>query len=65
MKIKCIEDRGFDNLLTIGKTYDVIKVQSDGDYVIIDDLGSENWYYKEDFKPLSEIRNDTINKLLE
>ena len=31
---------------------------------IINDKGEEDWYPKEWFKPLAEIRNDKIDKLL-
>lgn len=66
MKVKCIDDDGWKDRLTIGKTYEVIEVQSDGDYVIIDDIGDENWFHdKRNFKTISEYRNETINKLLE
>jgi hypothetical protein len=63
MKVKCI-DRGFWLLLTIGKTYDVIDVTGNW-YLIINDNGDKDWYYKSSFKPLSEIRNEKIDKLLE
>ena len=63
MKVKCIED---DNnwYLTIGKTYEVI-YEDKYDYKIICDHDFEYWYPKKYFKPLSEYRNETINKLLE
>lgn len=64
MKIKCVEN--IDTYLSIGKTYDVIKDDKDGTYLIIDDRGDDDyWYYKSHFKPLSEIRNDKIDKLLD
>ena len=64
MKIKCIAN--YVNYITVGKTYDVIYIFSNGDYGIIDDKGNQDWYYpKSYFKPVSEIRNETINKLLE
>ena len=64
MKVKCIDNNCHEIELTIGKTYEVIRIYPDGDYTIIDDIGGENWYYKNYFIPLSEYRNDTINKLL-
>ena len=64
MKIKCINNYGCEYFLTIGKTYDVIK-ETMMSYVIIDDR-NERWYYPmEYFKPLSEIRNDKIERLLD
>ena len=65
MKVKCIKTRGLEYSLTVGKTYEVIYIFSDGDYKIINDKGREDWFPKEWFKPLSEIRNEIINKLLE
>jgi hypothetical protein len=49
--------------LTINKTYEVIE---DGiyNYKIIFDNGNEWWFPKIYFKPLSEIRNEKIDKLL-
>ena len=64
MKVKCIKNNGLGNHLTIGKTYDVIRIGKWDNYIIIDDKGKEDWFYKEDFKLLSEIRNNKINKLL-
>ena len=66
MKVKCIaEYYEVDNCLTLGKTYDVIGIYYDYGYTIMCDSGYQ-WYCEKEFlKPLSEIRNDTINKLLE
>ena len=64
MKVKCINNNGIEILLTVGKIYNVIKIDNDGDYGIINDLGSNCWFFKEYFKPLSEIRNERIDKLL-
>ena len=63
MKVKCIDNYGW-SYLTIGKTYDVIKIDSDNDYWVINDYDKENWYSNELFKPLSKIRNERIDKLL-
>ena len=65
MKVKCIKNEDQEYCLTIGKTYEVIRIYPDGDYTIIDDIGGENWYYKNRFIPLSEYRNNKIDKLLE
>ena len=64
MKVKCIDNYDLEKSLTIGKIYDVILIGTWGDYRINDE-GYEWWYPKKYFKPLSEIRNETINKLLE
>ena len=63
MKVKCINNYG-RKYLTIGKIYEVIG-GDDICYKIINDYNDELWYEKECFKTLSEIRNETINKLLE
>jgi hypothetical protein len=44
--------------------YNVIK-EIDHHYMIIDDNGNEYLYDRIQFKTLSEIRNEKINKLLE
>jgi hypothetical protein len=63
MKMKCINKYSWLNL-TIGKIYDIINYNNDGGYIIINDNGYEFWYPKSWFKPLFEIRNEKINKLL-
>ena len=65
MKIVCINKNGYNGDITIGKTYEVIHINDYGDYIIINDKGDKNWYPKDRFKSLSEIRADKINKLLE
>jgi hypothetical protein len=64
VKVKCIDNYGW-SYLTIGKTYDVIEIDDEYGYKIIDDSDYKNWYEKELFKTISEIRNEIINKLLE
>ena len=61
MKVKCIFE--YEESLTIGKIYNVIN-ENNGGYYIIDDYGTKDYYIKNCFKPLSEIRNENINKLL-
>jgi hypothetical protein len=64
MKVKCIY-KGTWVLLTFGKTYDVIKIDSaDNYYWIINDSDRLFNYPKKHFKLLSEIRNEKIDKLL-
>ena len=64
MKIKCIDNNRWESYLTIDKTYDVIYINKYGDYYIMDNNGYR-WWSNLRFKLLSEIRNETINKLLE
>jgi hypothetical protein len=63
MKVKCIKNKRITNWLTIGKTYELI-IQNKLFYQIIDNTGDRRYYPKEYFKPLSEIRNERIDKLL-
>ena len=63
MKVKCINSIIW--YLTIGKIYDVIKIDSaDNYYWIINDSDRLFNYPKKHFKLLSEIRNEKIDKLL-
>ena len=62
MKVVCINNYGCLNL-TKDRIYDVI-IFNDSWYLIINDDGNGLWYFKEQFKLLSEIRNEKINKLL-
>jgi hypothetical protein len=61
MKIKCIDNHNY--YLTIGKIYDVMNESVDV-YWIINDLDKIDWYYKDWFKTVAEIRNEKIDKLL-
>ena len=62
MKVKCLRNDWVCSL-TIGKTYEVIH-EYYGDYYLINDDSEEYPYTKRWFKPLSEIRNEIIDKLL-
>lgn len=62
MKVVCINNYGCLNL-TKDRIQDVI-IFNDSWYLIINDDGDRLWYFKEQFKLLSEIRNEKINKLL-
>ena len=64
MKVKYIKNIDYELNLAIGKIYDVIDIAYNGNYIIIDD-DNDKWIYpKSWFKPLSEIRNEKIDKLL-
>jgi hypothetical protein len=66
MKIICIKNIGYERHLTIGKTYEVIKIVNNGYYYVIIYDENDKWIYpKKYFKPLSEYRIEKINKLLE
>jgi hypothetical protein len=63
MKVECIKNKRW-LYLTLGKIYKVINISINDDYLIIDDNGYKFWFSKKWFKPLYEIRNKKINKLL-
>lgn len=63
MKVVCIDNKKLEKYLTIGKIYDVI-YDSDDYYHLINDNNRLWFYYMEDFKLLSEVRNKKIDKLL-
>ena len=63
MKVKCIDNNGYETRLTISKTYKVIK-EDNCNYAIINDTGYASLFLKKYFKTLSEIRNKKIDKLL-
>ena len=66
MKIICINNSGILNgpieLLTINKTYEVIK-NSRGQYYIKDNTGEERWYNDNRFKDIATIRKEKLNQL--
>ena len=66
MKIICINNSGILNgpieLLTINKTYEVIK-NSRGQYYIKDNTGEERWYNDNRFKDIATIRKEKLKQL--
>lgn len=69
MKVICINDKYLKNSITIGKQYEVVdKVSFDSIanrcFYIIDDYDRSCWVCKSNFKTISEMRNEKINKLL-
>lgn len=62
MKIICINEDNWRGLI-IDKVYDAIGYDDDW-YVIIDANNIKCKYLKEWFKPLSEVRNEKINKII-
>lgn len=66
MKIICINNSGILNgpieLLTINKTYEVIK-NSKGQYYIKDNSGEERWYNDNRFKDIATIRKEKLKQL--
>ena len=64
MKVVCIDDKDAGLRLTIDKIYDIIDIETDW-YVIKDNFNVISRFYTIRFKSLSEIRNETIDKILE
>ena len=64
MIVKCIYNKYYEYGLTMGKSYDVSE-EDDKYYRIINDTNYIVRYNKNCFKTLSEVRNETINNLLE
>jgi len=66
MKIVCINNsdilNGLIELLTINKTYEVIK-NSKGQYYIKDNSGEERWYNDNRFKDITTIREEKLKQL--
>jgi hypothetical protein len=65
-KIICIDNGGY-RYLTIDKTYYTTEYKNDYYYIISDrdiKYDIDEWYPEECFNPLSEYRNDKIDKLL-
>lgn len=66
MKVKCINNSGILNgpieLLTINKTYEVIK-NSQGQYLIKDNSGEERWYNDNRFKDIAIVRQEKLKQI--
>lgn len=66
MKVKCINNSGILNgpieLLTINKTYEVIK-NSRGQYLIKDNSGEERWYNDNRFKDIAIVRQEKLKQI--
>lgn len=67
MKVICIDINNGDTTLlhmTIGKTYNVLDTDNHG-YLITSNNSRPQWYSKRRFIPLSDIREEILNKILE
>lgn len=80
MKVKCINNKEHDDLitnkiiyqvpiynesvLTINKIYEVIEKYDNTHYIIMNEFGFIDLYPIKWFRPLLEIRNEKIDKLL-
>jgi hypothetical protein len=66
MKIICINNseiiNGPNELLTINKIYEAIKV-SQGQYYIKDNSGEERWYNYNRFKDMAIVRQEKLKQI--
>jgi hypothetical protein len=66
MKAVCIMDIRFSNLLTVGKTYEIVSSFEFKDELwckYIDNFGLLSRAKQHRFKPLSELRKEKLQKL--
>jgi urate oxidase len=61
MKVVCVDDS--INILTKGKTYEVISI-NDYEYFIKNDDGGFRWFHQNRFITLEEHRQKQLNKLI-
>jgi len=62
MKVVCIDDSINDNMLTLGKTYEVMS--DDGvQYLIKHDVGGHRWFNQSRFITLQEDRQNKLKQL--
>ena len=65
MKVLCIN--GEYTFTTTGEVYEVIKIGTDGYfnelYYILTNNGDPHWFKTSQFKKISEIRDEKLNKL--
>ena len=64
MKVVCIVNKDYEKDLIIGKIYNVEFCGIPEHYIITDNVIWANVFDKKYFKPISEIRNETIDKIL-
>ena len=62
MKLICINNFDATELLTINKTYEVIK-NNKGQYLIKDNSGEERWYNANRFKDIATIREEKLKQI--
>ena len=53
MILVCVNNKGFENQLSLDKIYSVIEDNSETEYMISDETGNINYYPKDNFKRLN------------
>lgn len=53
MILVCVNNKGFENQLTLDKLYSSVEINSETEYMITDETGNINFYPKYRFKKLN------------
>ena len=63
MKVRCIDNRNLNGLLTTNKIYDVVEFTKSS-YIIVNDIGILTTILKGGFISLKEERSQKLSKLI-
>ncbi len=63
MKVRCIDNRNLNGLLTTNKIYDVVEFTKFS-YIIVNDIGILTTLLKDGFISLKEERSQKLSKLI-
>ena len=63
MKVRCIDNRNLNGLLTTNKIYDVVEFTKFS-YIIVNDIGILTTFFKHGFISLKEERSQKLSKLI-
>ena len=68
MKVVCVNNgfivTGTESVkLTVGVAYEVLSLDHDGSYGIVNDLGDIHYYNPKRFLSIEDMREDKLNKL--
>jgi len=63
MKVRCIDNRNLNGLLTTNKIYDVVEFTKFS-YIIVNDVGILTTLLKDGFISLKEERSQKLSKLI-
>ncbi len=63
MKVRCIDNRNLNGLLTTNKIYDVVEFTKSS-YIIVNDIGILTTLLKDGFISLKEERSQKLSKLI-
>ena len=63
MKVRCIDNRNLNGLLTTNKIYDVVEFTKFS-YIIVNDIGILTTLLKDGFISLKEERSQKLSKLM-